>query len=134
MKINEMMKELGINWLTGEADSTMSGRMLCDISTEMLEELRVFLGVTTITAPEGWNNSKAVAVMLTRGVMNDFVTWAARRKGWWAVIIHKDSGVETEYTDEEYARKYRESDIRCCTLPPIGEQTRNRHEMSGRVE
>lgn len=130
-----MRKQLGINTLTGEADKTCSGRILCDIAPELREEFREFFGLTSVEMPGGWNNSEHLSLMLTHEVILPFVVWCARRRGFWAIHINPSpSPVYYVFTkDEGYVEKYRESELKCYILAPIVGATRNVHQFSGRL-
>lgn len=127
-----ILKELGIDVLTGEADATGSGRMLCDIPHEIADDLREYLGAIQLELPEGWNKRAKVAVMVTHTLLRELLKFSARRKGFYVVEL-KDSN-KLAYVTEEDAAAYRNmmpEHVRI--LPPIQGVTRNTHQMSGRT-
>ena len=134
MDEKRMMQEIGLNVLTGEADKTNSGRMLCDIATPLASELAEFLGLPAVETHVGWNNPEHRSVMLPHELIMPFVIWCARRKGYWAITVPSPGFTYYTFTkDTDKIDKYKEGSLRCYIQSPIGEQTRNVHQMSGRV-
>lgn len=130
----KMRKELGLEVLTGEADRTSSGRMLCDIPLELASELAEFLGLSSVETHPGWNNPQHRSVMLPHALIIPFVEWCARRRGFWSITIAIPSNHQYTFTkDLKKVEQYKESALRCYILPPIEGETRNVHQMSGRV-
>lgn len=131
MDSKAMMEKLGIKYLTMEADGTKSRRILFDVPTEIAEEMRTFLGAATITFPRGWNEPEKVALMLDAIVMQQFLCWCARRRGYYVVRRNDNfSFFGSEDMAETYRIRFPEVEI----MKPIGEQTRNQHQMSGRID
>lgn len=127
----KMMETLGIKHLTMEADATRSRRILFDVPVEIAEELRTFLGALELKFPEGWNERQKVALMMDAVVMSRFLVWCARRRGYF-VIVRNDHYHFFEDADlaETYRLRFPEVEI----MTPIGERTRNQHQMSGRID
>ena len=139
MDLEAITKELGIDILTGEADATGSQRLLCDMDSELIEDIQDFLGATELGFPEGWNNRNKVAIMLSRQIMPVIMTYLARKRGYW--VIHRASEYEVGGSHLIFTKRsstilaYNRNDIGHWVIKePIGEVTRNTHQMTGRKE
>ncbi|MHA2085212.1 MAG: hypothetical protein ACXABD_15760 [Candidatus Thorarchaeota archaeon] len=139
-------KELGIDWLTGEACG-VSMRILCDVNIDGLELLREFFGGAVPQHP-GMNRG-VNSIMLTRNTMRDLMIFAMLRNGADAVVeVEVTYGHEprTEYrvfhgTNDQLIETmdfYRSKDWaeigRLYTRSGTAHDgLANRHEFSGRV-
>lgn len=135
MEYTKMLDELGVNYLTGEADRTGSNRILFDIPAEFTDELREYLGGLTLSLPEGWNDSNKIAVMMEPVVMRQFVIWLARRRDWY--VVHQPTepkgGEVLHFCRADVADDWRAHFPDIWIQPPFEGPTRNRHQMSGRA-
>ena len=139
MDLEAMTKELGIDILTGEADATGSQRLLCDMDSELIEDIKDFLGATKLGFPEGWNNRNKVAIILSRRIMPVIVTYLARKRGYW--VIQKTLEDKTDLsclvftTSMDTVLSYKRNNTgNWWVREPIGAVTRNTHQMTGRKE
>jgi hypothetical protein len=143
---------IGLNPLTGEADGTNLGRLLCDVNEEGKRLVEEWFGGTVEVRPNSnWNNKvdgqdSVGSVMLTRSALNELLRFAYVRAG---CVVYE---IGVEHAGKQYRHVYavkdtpgdiadfwdnapadwRTADKRTlCTNGTAG--TRNRHEISGRT-
>ena len=133
--------DYGINFLTGEACG-YGGRILIDLTPEGADLMEEFLG-TTIRRGNAWNNGEA-SMMYPRGAIADLAIFCLIKDGN-AVVVLRNDYIALGFTEEEwlaedengleFRTRYFAAYPNCKTYFNSGTAgTRNRHEMSGRVE
>lgn len=142
----EDMRQLGVNYLTGEA-CAYGMRGLCDLSGDGVALMVDYLGLKNTGVFQGnWNSmvgehAAIASVMLVREELIPLATFALLRMGALAVVGKQGSGV-TGIFDEDLLRRYEELSAKNPDLgyfirrnyrtgPGIG--SRNTHQFSGRT-
>ena len=144
LELGQLLDESGIHILTGEADGTTLGRLLCDLKPEGVGVIESFLGVT-IGRGTGWNEAgkDCASVMLSRNTLQDLsvfcalyrfevVTWFPGSDSICSSLIGWTSAEWTE-RGEDYLRV---TERRVTVYVKSGTAAggfRNQHEFSGRI-
>lgn len=147
------LREQGIlSTLTGEADGTNLGRVLCDLSEEGASLIGEYFGLGTDPQTPNWNpriNSDTPAVksvMLRGGEIRRFALFAMMKNaegnevfahkqpagGNWVWYYDDGDTTEEEWDKLEETRERAEDRTIYYIYGTAG--TRNRHEFTGRVE
>ncbi len=154
--------DIGVDVLTGEADGTNLGRLLCDLSPEASAAMEEFLGSgVKLTPKTGWNHRDWFSMLLTSETLRKFLLFWYLRQGYevaeirergkeYACSLHvleneedKAKFVELrqrqhdlmEFDEEGYYKGPGNYWLDCHLYYAHGTRgTRNQHEMSGRVE
>lgn len=156
----ENYKRMGVYPLTGEADGTNLRRMLCDVNEDGVRLVEEYFGNTVmIQQDSNWNSSVAEkddaigSIMLTGAMLDELWVYSFIRLGYyvykfdivgglgifadsvdqrWAVHHTYDeqfwADAPADWKDPEYRKNF------ICLQANGTAGTRNRHEMSGRVE
>ena len=144
------LRERGIDVLTSEADG-LSMRLLVDVHADAIPLVENFLGGNvTLKVGSGWNDSEGASIMVCRSWLVDLFTFQLAQE--YPLVLHiegpRDPGLDhwrgwrcfnsledfidfrndhQDVLNELFWRVYE------CSGTALG-GTRNRHEISGRVQ
>lgn len=152
---------IGVDVLTGEADGTNLGRLLCDLNEEATVAMEEFLGGgVQLTRKTGWNHQDWCSMLLTGDTLRKFLIFYYLRQGYEVAELTqrgKDypsslNVLETEEDNADFVNlRQRQHDLmefdeegfykgpgnywlECHLYYAHGTRgTRNQHEMSGRT-
>ena len=158
----DSLAEIGVEVLTGEADGTNLGRLLCDVVTQDAADMMTefFGGEVALTPKSGWNDGQWYTVLLTRATLTSLLVFHYLRAGlevgetiplpgklglheFYVLATDEDKQAFARVRSEQMALVKRDEDGRVLedhshfdTMLYYSRGTagtRNRHEASGRV-